>query len=135
MRRMRHAVVGSLFLFVLWASQSALGQVDTGSISGVVRDPSGGVLPNASITATNSATSTARTVQSASDGAYTVPSLPPGLYDVRVTATGFQPFVGKTQVTVGAHVTLDAQLSVSNQTETVEVVAEGGTEINTQTQE
>src|SRR5215472_15896961 len=122
----------SISLFSTFANQPTFGQVDTGSISGVVRDPSGGVLPNASITATNSATSTARTVQSASDGAYTVTSLPAGLYDVRVTATGFQPFVGKTQVTVGAHVTLDAQLSVSKQTATVQVVAQGGTEINTQ---
>src|SRR5262249_33915629 len=111
------------------------GQADTGSISGLVRDPSGSVLPNATITATNTATSAARTVQSTADGTYTVTSLPPGIYNLKITASGFQPFNGKAQVTVAANVTMDAQLSVSNQTETVEVVAQGGTEVNTQTQE
>ena len=45
-----------------------------GFISGVVRDPSGSVLPGATVTATNVATAAARTVQSGADGAYTIPT-------------------------------------------------------------
>jgi carboxypeptidase family protein len=128
------AIVTILLLGFL-ATPSAFGQADTGSIAGVVRDPSGGVLPNATVVATSAATAASRTVQTTADGAYTIPTLIPGIYNVQVTASGFQPFNGKAEVTVGAHVTLDAQLSVSNQSETVEVVAAGGTAVNTQTQE
>jgi len=116
-------------------TQSAFGQAETGSISGVVRDPSGGVLPNATVTATNAATAAARTVPSTADGAYVIAALPPGIYDIQITATGFQLFTAKAEVTVGGHATLDAQLSVSNTTETVEVVGAGGAAVNTQSQE
>ena len=116
-----------LFFLVFWGPQSAFGQADTGSISGVVRDSSGGVLPNAAVTVTNAATAAARTVQTGANGAYTVSTLTPGIYNVQITASGFQPFNGKAEVTVGGQVTLDARLSVSNKTETIEVVAAGGT--------
>jgi hypothetical protein len=118
-----------------FAGQPAFSQVETGSISGVVRDPSGSVLPSAMVTATNTATSVARTVQSGPDGTYTVSSLLPGIYNVAVTATGFQPFTEKAEVTVGGHTTLEVTMSLSTQTETVEVVGEGGATVNTQTQE
>ncbi len=122
-----------LSLFVLQVP--SFGQVDTGSIAGVVRDPSGSVLPGATVTATNVATSAARTVQSGADGAYLIANLPPGIYNVQVTATGFQAYTGKTEVTVGGHTTLEVKMSLSAQTETVEVVGEGGATVNTQTQE
>jgi carboxypeptidase family protein len=138
MNRTRFAFVAFLFmafLFVPWITQLTFGQAETGTISGVVRDPSGGVLPNATVTATNAATSATRTVQTGVDGTYSISTLLPGLYNVQVTAAGFQPFTGKTEVTVGGHVTLDAQMSLSNQTETVEVVGAGGAAVNTQSQE
>jgi hypothetical protein len=138
MNRSRFALVTfifSLFLFLPSAIRTTFGQAETGTISGVVRDPSGGILPNATVTATNAATSAVRTVQTGADGTYTISTLPPGVYNMQVTATGFQPFTSKAEVTVGGHVTLDAQLSVSKQTETIEVVAAGGTAVNTQSQE
>jgi len=124
-----------ILLAGLLIGQPTFAQVETGSISGVVRDPSGSVLPSAMVTATNTATSVARTVQSGPDGTYTVSSLLPGVYNVAVTATGFQPFTGKAEVTVGGHTTLEIKMSLSTQTETVEVVGEGGATVNTQTQE
>jgi hypothetical protein len=127
--------VVTILLAGLFAGQPAFSQVETGSISGVVRDPSGSVLPSAMVTATNTATSVARTVQSGPDGTYTVSSLLPGIYNVAVAATGFQPFTGKAEVTVGGHTTLEVKMSLSTQTETVEVVGEGGATVNTQTQE
>jgi len=142
MNRNRFSSFASLFTAVvtillagLFIGQPTFAQVDTGSISGTVRDSSGAVIPSATVTATNTGTSLARTVQSAADGGYVVPSLTPGIYDVKITSGNFQPYETKAEVTVGAHVTLDAQLSLQSQTETVEVVAQGGTEINTQTQE
>jgi hypothetical protein len=129
------AVVTILLAGLSLVEAPSFGQAESGSISGVVRDPSGSVLPSATVTATNTATSAARAVQSGADGAYTIPSLTPGIYDLKVTATGFQPLTQKVEVTVGSHVTADAKLSLSTQTETVEVVAAGGSAVNTQTQE
>src|SRR5215469_108398 len=112
------AALLSLFLVAVWSNQPTFGQADTGSISGVVRDPSGGVLPNAMVAVTNAATGATRTVQTDVAGAYTASSLAPGVYKLQITAGGFQPFTGQAEVTVGGHVTMDAQLSVSKQTET-----------------
>jgi len=129
-------VLSTIIFALLFAGQlTSYGQVDTGSIAGVVRDPSGSVLPGATVTATNVATAAARTVQSGADGTYLVANLPPAIYDIRVSATGFQAFIGRTEVTVGGHTTLEVKMSLSAQTETVEVVGEGGSTVNTQTQE
>ncbi|HWF38922.1 MAG TPA: carboxypeptidase regulatory-like domain-containing protein [Candidatus Acidoferrales bacterium] len=138
MKPFRLALAGfflGLSLLLLCSSQPMFGQVETGTITGVVRDPSGGLVPNATVTATNAATSAARTVHTGADGSYGISALLPGLYNVQVTATGFQPFNGKTEVTVGGSVTMDAKLSLSNTTETVEVVGAGGAAVNTQSQE
>jgi hypothetical protein len=52
-----------------------------------------------------------------------------------VSSNSFKPFVAKVEVTVGSHLFLDAKLSVSAATTEVEVVGEGGGQVNTQTQE
>ena len=53
-------------------------QVDTGSVSGVVRDSSGAAVPNATITATNVATAAVRTATTNNVGEYTIQGLDPG---------------------------------------------------------
>src|SRR5579862_5388579 len=60
-----------------------------GTILGVVRDASGAVVPDASVTITNSETALSRSVRTGSDGAFRVPALPVGHYDLRVEKTGF----------------------------------------------
>jgi hypothetical protein len=124
-----------LLLFSLLAG-SAFGQTDTGSISGTVRDVTGAVVPDAGVSAKNAATSAERTTRTDSTGEYTIPGLNPGIYEVTVSKAGFADTRIRAQVTVGSHVTVDAQVSVSAMTTTIEVVvAAGGTEINTQSQE
>jgi len=110
-------------------------QVETGTISGTVRDSSGAAVAGATVTARNTATSAERSVTSGSSGQYTIPNLAPGIYELTVTSTGFAKFTSQVEVTVGSFVTVDPQLSVSNQTTTIEVVAAGGVEVNTQNQE
>jgi hypothetical protein len=124
-----------LMVLTLFPARTAFGQTETGSIAGTVRDTSGALVPNATVAVRSTATGVARTVQSAADGGYTVPGLLPGTYDIKVSSSGFQSSELRAEVTVGARVTVDAQLSVSNQTTTVEVVAEGGAQANTQSQE
>src|SRR5579862_9503626 len=60
-----------------------------GTILGVVRDASGAVVPDASVTITNSETALSRSVTTSSDGAFRVPALPVGHYDLKVEKSGF----------------------------------------------
>src|ERR1700751_5316237 len=62
----------------------------TGAISGIVSDASGGSVAGEKIVVTSQATGEARTVASNSSGAYVVPALLPGLYEVQVTRDGFK---------------------------------------------
>jgi len=115
--------------------QPAWSQAETGSITGVVTDSTGAVIPGATVTAKSVGTSASRIVKSGSTGRYLIQELIPGIYEVTVTSGSFQPFRSRAEVTVGGSVTLDAQLSLSGTTTTVEVVGAGGTAINTQSQE
>jgi len=127
-----------LFLLTLlsFIASFVLGQAESGQIAGTVRDVSGAVIPGAAISVRNLATGAARPpVQSGSLGQYNVPGLTPGTYEVTVKSGSFALYRSKVEVTVGSHVTLDLVLAVDKQTTTIEVVAAGGTEINTQTQE
>lgn len=106
-------------------------QTNTGEIAGVVRDPSGAVVPNATVTATNLGTGLKRSVTSSSGGQYLLSSLPIGQYQVAVTQSGFQPFKQNMEVTVGSHNALDIPLQVSGASTVVEVIGEGGATVNT----
>jgi hypothetical protein len=68
---------------------SASAQVTTARLAGVVKDPSGSVVQNAEVIVTNERTGAQRIVRTNSDGLYTVLSLPPSEYDIRVNASGF----------------------------------------------
>jgi hypothetical protein len=116
-------------------SVCAFGQAESGSISGTVRDSSGAVVSGAAVKITSTTTGSERTSTTGTVGQYNVPGLNPGIYDVTITTSGFSPFKTRTEVTVGGSATVDAQLTVGNQSVTVEVVGEGATQVNTQTQE
>jgi hypothetical protein len=62
-----------------------------GSIVGTVTDPSGAVIPNATIVVTDTAKGTSQTVQSNESGNYTVSRLIPDTYSIKATAKGFSP--------------------------------------------
>ena len=101
----------------------AFGQTG-GQITGEVSDPSGAVIPTASVTVTNTATNVARSTQSNSAGLYSFPDLSPGMYDVKVVAAGFDTEV-KTgiELQVEQVARIDFTLPVGHATETVEVAA------------
>src|SRR5437867_2997486 len=64
-------------------------QGPAGEITGSVTDPTGAVVSGATITITNPATNTQRTVKTNNDGLYDLPALPPGLYTLKVEMQGF----------------------------------------------
>jgi hypothetical protein len=128
-------VVISLLAAVLLSYRPAWSQAEAGSISGTVTDSTGAVIPGATVTAKSVATGAERAVQTGTAGEYLIPGLTPGIYDVTVTSQNFASFTSHVEVTVGGKVTVDAQLSVSGKTTTVEVVGAGGAVVNTQSQE
>jgi Carboxypeptidase regulatory-like domain len=124
-----------LFAFIAGFSGTVSAQVDTGSISGTVRDSSAAVIAGATVVATNVATAVERTVQSGSIGQFTLQGLPPGNYKLRVTTPSFKTFETTVEVTVGGSLTVNPQLEVGASSVVVEVTAGAGPEVNTQTQE
>src|SRR5579872_3954747 len=102
---------------------SAWGQQPAGSISGRVLDPSGAVIPNASVSLT-SAQGTTRTVSSDAQGHYALRQVAPGRYSVVAQAPGFAVFrkLG-IQIAAGRAVTLGISLSISATQAQVEVRA------------
>ena len=127
-------LVGVATFILAPTHQSAFAQ-ETGQISGTVSDPTSAVVPNAAVTITNLGTNAVRSATTNSDGTFVVTGLQPATYEVAIKASGFQAYTTRVEVTVAAKVTVDAKLSVTQATSTVEVTAEGGAQINTQSQE
>lgn len=63
-----------------------------GSITGAVSDPSGAVIPGASVLLTNTGTNQTREIPTNADGIFSFPNVATGVYKVSVTAPGFQTF-------------------------------------------
>src|SRR5205814_10326884 len=78
----------------LLAGLAAAGGAQTirGTLTGNVTDSSGGVVPGATVTATNPATGIAESVVTNQQGGYTLPLLPPGMYRVTVELPGCQSY-------------------------------------------
>ncbi|GGA62881.1 hypothetical protein GCM10011507_13110 [Edaphobacter acidisoli] len=99
-------------------------QLDRGTISGVVTDPSGSVIAGARATATNTATGTQSSTFTTGSGAYTIPALPAGDYSITVIAPGFKKFIRKgITVSVGQTASVDMQLALGQATATVTVTS------------
>src|SRR5690349_24054130 len=77
-------------LFVLAAATSALSQSDRGTIAGTVLDASGAAVQGATITATNANTGAIYKTASTDTGAYRIPDMQVGVYNVTFSATGFK---------------------------------------------
>src|SRR5881396_747552 len=98
---------------------------NTSEIRGTVTDPSGAVVPGASITVTSAGTGAVKETIANDRGEYRVVLLPPGTYDVRAENTGFVTQTRKgIAVTVGQTTVIDVQLAVGATTELVEVSGE-----------
>ena len=103
----------------------AVGQTVQGVITGTVKDPSGAVVPNASVTITNVGTSISQKTTTGAGGAYRFPLVPPGTYAIEVTAAGFATEKA-TGVVVQASqiVPFEFKLQVAQSSQVVEVSGE-----------
>jgi carboxypeptidase family protein len=112
-----------LGLFLVLAATVALAQ--TGSIQGTVTDSVGAVVQGAEITVKNLGSNAVRSVTSSGTGAYSIPSLSPGNYDVTVKMASFKTFhVSDLPLTVGQVLPLNVQLEPGAVTEEVQVRAD-----------
>src|SRR5262249_42164878 len=94
-------------LLVLSLAVAANAQTFRGTINGTVTDPSGSVVPNATVKATETATGIDHTTTTTSDGAFAFQDIPLGFYKITVTATGFPVYtVDKVEVSAGNVYTL-----------------------------
>jgi len=110
----------SVGLFTLWASAAA-NQINTGEISGVVRDSLGGVLPGATVIATHDATGIVVERAAGDDGRYFLPALPIGAWTVEARHSGLTARTHRIFLEGGRSVALDFSLSVQGLSEQVEV--------------
>src|SRR5260370_34240573 len=106
-----------------WMAVCALAQSPTGTIAGVVRDPSGAAAAGAQVKLTSQATGFAWTAVTAEQGDFSFPSLLAGEYEVNVEAPGFQRMVRAATVEAGATTTTDFALRVGEVTESITVDA------------
>jgi len=110
---------------VLSMATPALAQSGRGTISGVVRDASGSVVPGVSVTATNRGTNAVTTVTTNADGLYSLRNLPIGTYSVNLTLSGFAPYTQEgITLALGETITLDHTLAVGGLAEAVTVSAD-----------
>jgi TonB family protein len=96
----------------------------TGSVAGVVYDPSGAVVQGASITLKNTAGSNEEVGVTSENGRYTIQNIPAGDYLVKVVKPGFAMYQKTLTLQAGAPATADLHLTVGEVSERVEVVGE-----------
>jgi len=97
-------------------------QVVSASLYGTVTDPTGAAIPSATIMTTNVATGIATRTTTDAAGDYTLPSLPPATYDIKIEKVGFRTTViSAVTLLVDQKARVDAQLKVGQVSTTVEV--------------
>lgn len=119
----------SLLTFAVPASA----QVQNGSISGLVTDSTGAIIPDAAVTLTARATSLALHTQTNNDGLYTFTQLNPGNYTITVEHGGFQKATSLLTLTVGQKEDLNVKLQVGNSSQTVIVDAGNAATLDSET--
>ena len=124
----------SLTVIAIILAVTAVAQSNTGSITGVIADQNGAVVPNASVTVTNQGTNEKRTVQADAEGRYDIPSLPTGIYTIEASGSGFSATsVKDLRLAVGDRARADITMAAGGVTAVVEVVDSTRTDTETST--
>lgn len=124
-RTMRRNILSFFLLLLMLAvsfSPSASAQADRGTITGTVTDPSGAVIPEVAVVATQTETGVVFNARSSKLGYYSIDQLPIGTYNLEFTKPGFKAFdragvILRTQQTLN----VNAQMALGNVSETVQV--------------
>src|SRR6266849_1738616 len=118
-------LLGAGILLVLLTMACPAAAQEAGTILGVVRDASGGTVPDARITITNVDTSEMRTAATGDDGAFRVPALRPGHYSVKVEKDGFKTATQKAlTLDVAGQLVVNPTMEVGSSAQEVTVTGE-----------
>ena len=110
--------------FTAVASTSLLAQSTTADVIGTVTDPTGAVIPNATVVLTDVNTQEQRTLKSGSGGEFTFTLLKPSTYSLSATAPGFKGYqISSFNLSAGDRAREDAHLAAGSAGETVNVEA------------
>src|SRR5262249_52295092 len=120
MKRTLHGILALVAVLVLHATV-ARAQVDRATISGVVKDTGGGVVPGATVTVTNVSTNLESEQVTTESGTYQVVNLIPGRYRVDFELSGFKKSSQVVTLEVGQRARVDMELAVGSVAETVTV--------------
>jgi hypothetical protein len=124
MRRRAARSVFPFLLVLLLATVSLHAQNFRGAINGTVSDPSGAVVPGAAVVAVNASTGVSWKAVTSSGGEFEFAGLPIGSYNITVIADGFKPEqIADAPVSAGTVYTLPVKLSITSQSQTVQVMA------------
>jgi Carboxypeptidase regulatory-like domain len=118
-------LLSAILFAVLTASTLQAQIVETGIVTGVVKDNTGAVIPNARVTVRNVETGLGNNTTTDAQGLYVSPPLAPGNYAVEIDVPGFRKVVENVRLEVGQRAAANATLAVGSNTETVEVQAAG----------
>lgn len=118
---LKHHLAVIAFSFAVISTACAQQTVNNASLSGRVTDPSGAVVANAQITATQTATNISRATSTGKDGRFRFPYLALGPYDVHVEQPGFAATDHKVTLTVGADFDLQIPLALAGTQTSVNV--------------
>ncbi len=122
-------------LAALLLPTAALGQATTGTISGTVRDQSGGVIPDAAVSVRNLDTNISRATTTQSDGRYNFVGLPVGRYELTTDVKGFATYIrGPITLVLNQEAVINPELTPAATRETV-TVTEDALILNTTTAE
>src|SRR5262245_11426553 len=117
-----HWILLSLLLMLSFSEGSLAAQEITGSINGVVSDPTGALIPGVKVTVTNTGTNVSKSVITGASGAYRVPFLFFGTYQVKAEHEGFKTSQrDNVTLSTSEDVRVDFSVAVGEVTEVVEV--------------
>jgi hypothetical protein len=106
---------------LLLGGATAWAQVDRATVSGIITDSAGGIVPGATVVVTNLGTNVEATLQTTDTGAYQAVNLIPGRYQVAVELQGFKKVTQIVTLEVGQRARLDLKLEAGSFAETVNV--------------
>ena len=122
-RRLLTATLALLVMAFMLAPSLTAQSLVSGDITGTVTDPSGAVVPNATVTAKNNGTGQTLNTTSNASGAYRFSLLPPGNYTLTANAQGFSKAQTTASVNVGQATIADVKLAIGSNSQTVEVTS------------
>jgi hypothetical protein len=116
-----------MLLCILISCSFAFGQSATTSLRGTVKDPSGALVPNATVTITDKSVDKTLTAVTNSEGTYQFQQIPPAHYLITVTAQGLGSLSKTAELLVNQPATIDFKLSMQSNLVTVDVSASAQT--------